>query len=59
MVVSKETIEREAAEAARKGQSLNDSCPYPFRSDAGRYFKACYLQALHQQAPQPQRSSPQ
>lgn len=59
MVVSKETIEREAAEAASKGLSLDDSCPYPFRSAAGMHFKASYFQALlQQQKPQPQPSTP-
>ncbi|CAN7362637.1 hypothetical protein LJR118_002144 [Acidovorax sp. LjRoot118] len=58
MVVSKETIEREAAEAASKGLSLDDSCPYPFRSAAGMHFKASYFQALLQQKPQPQPSTP-
>lgn len=46
MIVSKSTIEKQATEAAGKGQSLNDSCPYPFASEAGMHFKAVYLLAL-------------
>ena len=55
MIVSKQTIEREAKAAASKGQSLNDSCPYPFQSAAGIHFKAVYLMAL----PAPQRPATQ
>lgn len=46
MIVSKSTIEKQATEAAGKGKSLNDSCPYPFASEAGIHFKAVYLLAL-------------
>lgn len=46
MITSKATIERQATEAARKGQSLDDACPYPFASEAGVHFKAVYLLAL-------------
>lgn len=48
MIINKQTIERQATEAAHKGQSLNDACPYPFHSDAGMHFKAVYLLALPQ-----------
>lgn len=48
MIVKKSTIERQATEAAHKGQSLNDACPYPFCSEAGMHFKAVYLLALPQ-----------
>lgn len=44
--VCKTIIEREATSAAHKGQSLDDSCPYPFSSEAGVHFKAVYLLAL-------------
>lgn len=43
--VSKSTIEHEAQEAARRGLSLVDSCPYPFGSEAGQHFKAAWLAA--------------
>lgn len=43
---SKSLIERQATEAAQKGLSLNDACPYPFCSEAGMHFKAVYLLAL-------------
>jgi hypothetical protein len=46
MIVSKTTIEKQATEAAQQGKSLNDSCPYPFSSEAGVHFKAVYLLAL-------------
>lgn len=46
MIVSKQTIEREARAAAQAGRSLNDACPYPFASEAGMHFKAVYLLAL-------------
>ena len=46
MIVSKSTIEKQATEAAGKGQSINDACPYPFASEAGMHFKAVYLLAL-------------
>ncbi len=46
MIVSKTTIEKRATEAAQQGKSLNDSCPYPFSSEAGVHFKAVYLLAL-------------
>jgi hypothetical protein len=39
-------IERQAQEAARKGQSINDACPYPFGTEAADHFKAVYLLAL-------------
>ena len=46
MISSKLMIERQAAEAARKGLSLNDACPYPFGTEAADHFKAVYLLAL-------------
>ncbi len=46
MITAKATIEHQATEAARKGQSLDDACPYPFASEAGVHFKAVYLLAL-------------
>lgn len=46
MIASKLMIERQAVEAARKGLSLDDACPYPFTTDAGMHFKAVYLLAL-------------
>jgi hypothetical protein len=46
MIVSKTTIEKQATEAARKGQSIDDACPYPFETEAADHFKAVYLLAL-------------
>ena len=48
MIVSIEQIEREAREAARKGESLNHSCPYPFCSDAGQHFKKVHAMATEE-----------
>lgn len=42
-IVSKDRIEREAREAARKGLSLADACPYPWGTPAADHFKAAYL----------------
>jgi hypothetical protein len=38
-------IEREAAEAAKRFDDINDACPYPFDSDAGRAFKVAFTAA--------------
>ena len=46
MIASNLMIERQAREAARKGLSLNDACPYPFGTEAADHFKAVYLLAL-------------
>jgi len=46
MIVSKTTIEKQATDAARKGQSIDDACPYPFGTEAADHFKAVYLLAL-------------
>lgn len=45
-VPEKPVIEQQAREAAAAGLSLNEACPYPFNSDAGRHFAAVYLLAL-------------
>lgn len=57
MIVSKETIEREARAAAQAGKSLNDACPYPFHSPAGMHFSAVYLVATTAQARQPKEAA--
>ena len=46
MIVAIETIEKQAQEAPQQGKSLNEACPYPFSTEAGRHFKAVYLQAV-------------
>jgi hypothetical protein len=38
-------VEREAAAAARQFTDVNEACPYPFHSEAGRLFRAAFLQA--------------
>lgn len=52
-VPPKATVEQQAREAAAAGRSLNDACPYPFNSEAGRHFAAVYLLALPAPAKQP------
>lgn len=39
-IVSIERIKAEAQRAAQQFTDVNDACPYPFYSDAGRAFKA-------------------
>lgn len=46
-------IEQQARAAAAAGLSLNEACPYPFDSDAGRHFAAVYLLALPTPTKQP------
>lgn len=36
-------IQREAAESAQRFANVNDACPYPFGSDAGRVFKEAFF----------------
>ncbi len=48
MIVAIETIEREAREAAQQGKSLNEACPYPFASEAGRRFREVYQRAVRE-----------
>lgn len=46
MIVSKETIERLAKEAAQQRQPLRDACPFPFGTEAWEHFEAVYLVSL-------------
>lgn len=46
MIVSKDTIDKQATAAAQQGRSLDDACPYPFGTEAADHFKAVYLLAL-------------
>jgi hypothetical protein len=39
-------IAREAQDAAARGMSINDACPYPFGTAEARHFKAVHLQAM-------------
>jgi hypothetical protein len=38
-VVSIDSVKQEAAAAAQRYTNVNDACPYPFYSEAGRLFK--------------------
>ena len=44
--ISREAVTREAREAARAGQGLNEACPYPFCSEAGKYFRSMHSQEM-------------
>lgn len=46
MIVSKDTIDKQATAAAQQGRSLDDACPYPFGTEAADHFKAVHLLAL-------------
>ena len=37
-IISRERLEREARAAAKTYSDINDACPYPFGTDAGRIF---------------------
>jgi hypothetical protein len=41
-IKSIEAIEREAKEAARQYDNINDACPYSFYTDAGQAFKKAF-----------------
>ncbi|MGJ7544606.1 hypothetical protein [Variovorax sp. LT1R16] len=42
-IVSIDTVKKAAKAAAERGDSLNDACPWPFYSDAGRQFKQFFI----------------
>lgn len=44
-VIPIERIKRMAEERAAQYSDVNDACPYPFFSGAGRLFKQFFLQA--------------
>jgi hypothetical protein len=44
-ITSIDRIKREAHQAVKTYHTLNDACPYPFGSDAGKIFKEYFLQA--------------
>lgn len=46
-IVPIDKITNEAKAAATSGQALNDACPYPFDSAAGKLFKHTYIETLH------------
>lgn len=47
MIVSKETIEREAKTAAREGKTPNEACPYPFGTAAALHWVAVHAVEAH------------
>ncbi|MDM0090282.1 MULTISPECIES: hypothetical protein [unclassified Variovorax] len=47
-IVSIDAVKRAAHAAAERGASLNDACPWPFDSEAGRQFKQLFI--LHKAA---------
>ena len=44
-IISIEQIEREAQLAAQRFKHINEACPYPFHTEAGRIFKQHFEQA--------------
>ena len=42
-IISTERIKREAKESAQRFANVNDACPYPFQSQAGRIFKETFF----------------
>lgn len=44
-VIAIARIEREARAAVERGQSIDESCPYPFGTDAAHHFKAAWHEA--------------
>lgn len=53
-IVSLDRIKCEAVLAASKVADVNHACPYPFTTEAGRVFKAYFMEARkHQQAHHP------
>lgn len=48
-IVSRELIESQALKAAETYDDVNDACPYPFGTEAGRLFKATFNEAVLQQ----------
>ncbi len=45
-IVSIESIAKQANAAAEKFTNVNDACPYPFGTEAGRTFKRIFESAL-------------
>lgn len=50
-IISLERIQREAASAAAIYSDINDACPYPFFTDAGRAFKKAFIEERAKLAP--------
>ena len=44
-IISIERIQEQAFKAARLYANINDACPYPFGTEAGRVFKEHFLWA--------------
>lgn len=47
-VISIARIQREATAAAKRYTNINDACPYDFASDAGKAFKAAFIEERKQ-----------
>ncbi len=48
-IVSRERIATEALKASETYADVNDACPYPFGTAAGRLFKEIFTKARDQQ----------
>jgi hypothetical protein len=53
IIVAIESIARQAKDAAKQYTDVNDACPYPFHTEAGRTFKLMFEAALLEQQPAP------
>lgn len=42
-IISIERVKKQAQEAAQKYANVNDACPYPFQTEAGRVFKDAFF----------------
>ena len=49
-IISIERIQEQAFKAARQYTNVNDACPYPFGTEAGRVFKEHFVWALNESA---------
>lgn len=56
-IVSLDTIRQQAAKAAQIYGNVNDACPYPFSTQAGREFKAAFELARNATAPQQKKET--
>lgn len=55
-IISLARIEQEAKAAAKTYDNVNDACPYPFSTKAGREFKAAFERARTAVLQTPQKS---
>lgn len=42
-IIPRDQVQREARDAAAHYSDVNDACPYPFDSEAGRVFRSEFM----------------